>query len=681
MSSIQLGGLFSGIDSGLLVSQLMAVERRTLQMYEARQAQQEEKKDALTTLQTKVSDLRSAVSALSDSSELRAFNTTSSDTDILTAEASYNSYEGNHNVVINQLANAERWVHTSGKEYAEDYVGEGTFIYSYNNEEAVLTTTTETTLDDLVGLINNDANNPGVTANLLFYNETYHLVLNGNDAGTNYEVQINDYNTELWQANSAFTVDGDNATLSTKLTQLDQFSGTFVGDEYVTISGNLHDGTAVSQNYSVNDNTKLSHIISEINDVFGDQATATLVNGEICLVDNTCGTSQMTLALAYNQGTGSTTLTMPTISRATQGGSVAADLSGFSNADFTETQSAQDCQVKVDGYPAGVDEWISRSSNTIDDVIHGVTLHLHDTTDASGVQVNLSRDTESIKEKIQSMADAYNSVVDYIQKTTGYDSDTKTAGVLIGDYIISTLRSQLRSPLISQTNGFVEDIDTFLTPGQIGLELDSDGLLNFDTNDFDEAIAEDYMSVLDIIGADKSGSSDSNIVKFYGASSDYTTAENYDVCVVVSGGNLVYSTFKLTTESMWHGGTCSGNIATANSTFDDNGDPVYPENGLQVSVDLSQNGSFYATVRVKQGFAGAMEDAMDKMLKATTGSIPIDITHTDDKIELLEDKIEAEEARLTKKEARMVARYARLEKTLALLQSQLAALGLSMESS
>ncbi|MCK5226388.1 MAG: hypothetical protein KAQ89_06680, partial [Planctomycetes bacterium] len=144
MSSIQLGGLLSGIDSGLLISQLIAVERRTLQMYEARQAQQEEKKDALSTLQTKVSTLRDTVSALSDSSELRAFNTTSSDTDILTAEASYNSYEGNHNVVINQLANAERWVHTSGKEYAEDYVGEGTFIYSYNNEEAVLTTTTET---------------------------------------------------------------------------------------------------------------------------------------------------------------------------------------------------------------------------------------------------------------------------------------------------------------------------------------------------------------------------------------------------------------------------------------------------------------------------------------------------------------------------------------------------------
>ncbi|MCK5226107.1 MAG: flagellar filament capping protein FliD, partial [Planctomycetes bacterium] len=189
------------------------------------------------------------------------------------------------------------------------------------------------------------------------------------------------------------------------------------------------------------------------------------------------------------------------------------------------------------------------------------------------------------------------------------------------------------------------------------------------------------MSVLDIIGADKSGSSDSNTVGFYSASSDYTTAGDYDVVAVVSGGVISSAQIKLSSESVYRDATISGNIITGISTFDDNGDPVYPENGLQLSVDLSQDGSFNARIRVKQGFAGAMEDAMDKMLKATTGSIPINITHTDDKIELLEDKIEAEEARLTKKEARMVARYARLEKTLALLQSQLAALGLSTESS
>ena len=50
----------------------------------------------------------------------------------------------------------------------------------------------------------------------------------------------------------------------------------------------------------------------------------------------------------------------------------------------------------------------------------------------------------------------------------------------------------------------------------------------------------------------------------------------------------------------------------ATSAYDDDNEPINPENGLQLSVDLSQDGTFTATVRVKQGFAGAMEDALDR---------------------------------------------------------------------
>jgi flagellar hook-associated protein 2 len=245
----------------------------------------------------------------------------------------------------------------------------------------------------------------------------------------------------------------------------------------------------------------------------------------------------------------------------------------------------------------------------------------------------------------------------------------------MGDYIVSTIKSQICTPLIAQTSGFIEDIDNFLTPGQIGLELDKDGVLNLDTNVFDEAIAEDYMGVLSIIGADKTGSSNSNTIEFYSASSDYTTAGNYNVEVTVSGGAITSARIKLATESTWRDATYSGNIVTGNSTFDDNSDPVYPENALQLSIDLSQNGTFTATVRVKQGFAGAIEDALDNMLKATTGSIQIDQQHVDDQIEEITERIETEEYRLTVREERLIARFARLEKTLALIQNQMAALG------
>ena len=136
MATLRLPGISTGIDTAKLVEQLMAIERRSLNLYEDRKSEWDERKKALNTLETKLSNLRSAVRALSDADELRAFKTASSDTDKLTAEASHSAFEGNHTVVINQLATAERWVRTSGSKYAEDYVGAGTFIYSYNNKDS-----------------------------------------------------------------------------------------------------------------------------------------------------------------------------------------------------------------------------------------------------------------------------------------------------------------------------------------------------------------------------------------------------------------------------------------------------------------------------------------------------------------------------------------------------------------
>ncbi|HUU17945.1 MAG TPA: flagellar filament capping protein FliD [Sedimentisphaerales bacterium] len=682
MSTLRLPGLLTGIDTTKLIEQLMAIERRSLNVYKERISIWEERQDALSTLETKLSNLRSSVRALSDADELRAFSVASSDTDKLTADASYNAFEGNHTVVINQLANAERWVHTTGKEYAEDYVGAGTFIYSYNNKETVLTTTSETTLEDFVGLINNDANNPGITASLLYYNDAYHLVLNGNDVGTDYGISINASSTEVWQANIAFTVGGGNATLSSKITGLDQFGANpLLGGEHIEITGFDHDGVAIAQvDLPVTENTKVGHLISEINDAFDGIAKAVLENGKIILTDDTSGTSSLSIDLRWdnNSQVPPATLTLPTMAFSTEGGSTTASglNDNFEPADFSETQSAQDSEIRVDGYPPGA--WISRSSNTVDDVIYGVALHLHDTTDANGEELTLTRDIQSVKDKLTKMVDAYNFAVQYIKEKTGYNDVLKTAGLLMGDYVVSTIRQQIRTPLIVQTNGFIEDIDTFLTPGHIGFKLDREGVLSLDMNVLDEAIAEDYMSVLAIIGADKTGSSDSNTIEFYGAHSDYTTAGSYDVEVVVSGGAITSAKIKLSTESTYRDATYSGNIITGNSTFDDNGNPMYPENALQLSVDLSQDGTFTATVRVKQGFTGAIEDALDNMLKVTTGSIQIDQKHVDNQIEYLQEKIENEEYRLTKREERLIARFSRLERNIALIQQQMGALGFAL---
>jgi flagellar capping protein FliD len=789
MSTLRLPGLLTGIDTTSLIAQMMAVERRTLNVYEQRKKLWEDRNDALGTLETKLTNLRTGVRALSDADQLQAYNIASSDSDILTAEASYNAFEGSHNVVINQLATAERWVHNTGLEYAEDYVdqsGDGTFIYSYNYTQTVIETTATTTLEDLVGSINNDANNPGVTASLLYYNDAYHLVLNGNEAGSDYKITVDASSIHVLQSSSEFTNGSDNATLETKITDLDQFTlnGGLKVDTQIQITGDDHYGTAIAGvNLTVTDNTKISHLIDEINDAFDGIAVARFENGKIVFTDKADGASSLSLILTYDAGSGGdSALDGLGMSVSTVGGSTTADLTNFAEADFTKTQWAQDSKIKVDGYPSasalsevqtlspspnpnggtynltyegettadlgakatpaeiqaalealstirsgditsvdggaeglndgdvtitfsdalgdvsmvslidnltpggvdvtitettkGVSSYITRNSNTIDDVIHGVTLHLHDTTDANGEDITLTRDIASLKEKINSMVNGYNFAIQYVKEKTGYNDVLKTAGILMGDYVVSTIRQQLRTPLISQTSGFITDIDSFLTPAQIGLELDGDGVLSLNTNVLDEAIAEDYLGVLAIIGADKTGSSDSNIVEFYGASSEYTTAGTYDVEVVVSGGAITSAKIKLSTESTYRNMTIGGNIVTGDSTFDDNSDPVYAEHSLQLSVDLTQNGTHTVTVRVKQGFAGDIEDAVDNMLKATTGSIQIDQEHVGDIIEGLKDKIEDEQDRLEDIEERLIARFARLERALASIQNQLIMLGL-----
>ncbi|MCX5645680.1 MAG: flagellar filament capping protein FliD [Phycisphaerae bacterium] len=805
MASIQLGGLFSGIDTQTLVSQLIAAEQGTIKRYQTRQQTLSTRETALNDLQTKLQSLKTATAAISDASTLRAFTAASSDTDILTAEVSNSAFEGNHAIVINQLASPERWVHTAGQEYAQDPVGAGTFIYSYNHQETTITTTADTTLEDLVGLINNDANNPGVTANLLFYNNSYHLMLNGNDAGSDYAISVNANDTEVSEAASSFTTGTANAELTDAISGLSQLDGTLVGGEYITISGKTHDGTAVSQNLmlysttklsqliqeintafngtatatlvngqirltdatcgpsqmelsltynagtgsttfdtpaipssnrevwqaassftataggangeltdaivdlnefddtfgtlmgdesitisgkkhdgtaasqslSVTGSTKLSDLIQKINDAFGGTATATLENGKIRLTDHTSGTSQMELSLTYNPGSGSTTLDIPAISESVQGETITADLAGFAAADFTKTQSAQDSQIKVDGYPLGADEWITRSSNTIDNVVTGVTLHLHDT---GSVQLDLTRDTTSIKTKVNSIVSAYNAAITLYEEKTGYDVASKTAGVLMGDSVVSDAADDLHMLLIQQASGFATALDSFVIPGQIGLDLDKDGKLSLTAGTFDQAIAEDYAGVLAIIGADKTGNSDSNTIKFYGASGDNTTAGTYNVQVTISGGIITSAKIKTEGETTYRDATNQGNTILGNSTFSENGDPLYPENGLQLSIDRSQDGTFTATVRVQQGFAGAMSDALDRMLDATTGVLTVDRKGIDDQIQHLQDQIKVEQDRLTQKQKALTARFARLEKTLTLIQNQMAALGVTTTS-
>lgn len=71
------------------------------------------------------------------------------------------------------------------------------FSYTYNGTTRTLSLQSGATLEDLRDRINNDATNPGVTAGLILYSDTYHLVLAGNDTGEDYAITVNDAETTI----------------------------------------------------------------------------------------------------------------------------------------------------------------------------------------------------------------------------------------------------------------------------------------------------------------------------------------------------------------------------------------------------------------------------------------------------------------------------------------------------
>ncbi len=687
MGTINFPGLSTGLDTAKIIEQLMEANSRKLKLMQSNLKVSQTKKEAYSELQSKLNSVKTAVSALDDSSVLKSFKAATSDSDIVTAEASDQAYEGNHSVKVKQLATAERWVH-GGISNSTAYVGAGNFIFSYNNKELIIHTTEETTLQDMVGLINNDTDNPGVTAGILKYDNgnglAYHLVLSGKDSGSDYQITVNSSNTETWKSGAALLKNGNNAGVTTKLGELDGFTGDLESGstpDQIHISGFRHDNSAVDYYFDVTNYTTIDDLLTHINEAFETDgvktAVATYEDGFIRLTDTTSGASNMTVSLSFVPGTGSTASWMaPTMARdGDAGGTISASIAAFAPATFSETRNAQDSLIKVDDYPTGANEWISRSSNTIDDVISGVTLHLHNTssndTGYDSIEINLTRDTKALKEKLDALVTTYNAAVIYIKDKTSFDPDGKTRGILSTEYNVLSIWNQMKTPFNSATKGFGSQ-DSFTRPADIGLKLNAEGMLELDEKALDEAIVDDYNGVLAVIGAVKTGSAAGDAIKFYSANK-FTTAGQYEVRVYGNGTAITSAQIRQFGETTWRDASFSGNTVTGNSLFNSYGKPLYAENSLQFTVDVSRTSGtpLEAMIYVKQGFAGAAYDVLNTNLNSIDGSLTITTKSIDQAIKNQNERIEEEQERLEDERQRLIAQFARLEKMLSELQRQM----------
>lgn len=127
---------------------------------------------------------------------------------------------------------------------------------------------------------------------------------------------------------------------------------------------------------------------------------------------------------------------------------------------------------------------ISSATNTLTDVIDGLTLTLSQQTTAN-VDLVVERDNAVIKKSVTDFANAYNELVKLLREQTRYDDASKKAGALQGDRSAVGLQSQLRTLIGSSTGAS----SVFGRLSDIGLVPQRDGTLLVEDGKLDSAMA------------------------------------------------------------------------------------------------------------------------------------------------------------------------------------------------
>ncbi len=183
--AISSAGLGSNIDVNGLVSQLMAIERRPLEVLSRKQSLLNSEISAYGRLKSALASLQSAVANLKDAGDFQVFKATPANDAYLTATADGTAIAGVHAITVSQLAQAQKLVSSAFADTGTTQVGTGTLTFSNgSNSFSVAIDASNNTLAGIANAINSATDNFGVSATILNDGSGYRLVLSPRETGT-----------------------------------------------------------------------------------------------------------------------------------------------------------------------------------------------------------------------------------------------------------------------------------------------------------------------------------------------------------------------------------------------------------------------------------------------------------------------------------------------------------------
>ncbi|RLB12978.1 MAG: hypothetical protein DRG39_00375 [Deltaproteobacteria bacterium] len=339
--------------------------------------------------------------------------------------------------------------------------------------------------DSLTDIVNNintawqNAGNTGDIAELQQDSNGYYILINttdmtdsGNVLETLGILKSNQESIAEVQKNSvALNSGGTPATTSTLITDLDTDTGGPRAGETITISGTDHNGNRVASTFTIGSTSTVGDLLTSIESAFNNTVTATLTSdGYIEITDKTAGNSQLSVQLFANNEQGG----------ALDLGEFTATVDGYD----MQVTTGQDAQIEVNG------NVITSGSNSITDVIPGVTLNLKEADPNTTVTLTVEHDIDTIISTIESFFNSANDIISYINDQ--YEFEEGNAKPLSGDQTLHMLKMDLTEDLKDPVNG-LDSNKNFLS--WIGITTDNNGIFSVDEETLREKLATNFDDV------------------------------------------------------------------------------------------------------------------------------------------------------------------------------------------
>lgn len=194
-------GIGSGLDINGIVTQLMALERRPLQLLDTRETQQKAQLSAFGNIKSALSTFQETLAKLSDPLKFSATTASFADNSLAVVSSSGNAAPGSYEIEIKSLAQAHK-VKSENFASGSDTVGSGTLTIqfgTYNEDgsytvnpdkpdQTITISAGQNTLSEVRSAINNA--NAGVTASIVNDGSGSRLVIASQDGGTNNALRI-----------------------------------------------------------------------------------------------------------------------------------------------------------------------------------------------------------------------------------------------------------------------------------------------------------------------------------------------------------------------------------------------------------------------------------------------------------------------------------------------------------